>query len=110
MATKICHASSQLPRSETWRLCLPFFASRRGVRNLDCLWEREVSKWAYVPFLILLTSRLEGVARDHGSEGGVEEAAVSRDLEWWVFFRRLNFFFLHASESLDDELLKLLDS
>ena len=43
--------------------------------------------------------------RDHGSEGGVEEAAVSRDLEWWVLFRRLNFFFLHASESLDDELL-----
>ena len=50
--------------------------------------------------------------RDHGSEieGGVEKAAVSRDLEWWVSYRRLNFFFLHASESLDDELLELLDS
>ena len=31
--------------------------------------------------------------RDHGSEGAVERAAVSRDLEWWVLFRRLNFFF-----------------
>ena len=43
--------------------------------------------------------------RDHGSEGGIEKAAVSRDLEWWVPFRHLNFFFLHVSESLDDELL-----
>ena len=35
---------------------------------------------------------------------------LSRYLEWWVLSRRLNFFFLHALESLDsdDELLELL--
>ena len=76
MAMNIFQASNQLPRSHTWRLSFPL-RFPTGSEKGSSMGERSLSKWAYLPFLILFTSRLEGV-RDHGGEGSVQGAAVPR--------------------------------
>ena len=60
MAMNIFQASNQLPRSHTWRLSFPL-RFPTGSEKGSSMGERSLSKWAYLPFLILFTSRLEGV-------------------------------------------------
>lgn len=116
------HASSQLPKSQTCRVffffcCFPPVTVRRSSTG-----ESSLSNRAYLPFLILRTSRLEGVGTI--AVKGALWKLLTRDRERLLRFLsrvlllsrrsrlwRFDFRFrLSESESLDSDSDELLES
>lgn len=118
------HASSQLPRSQTCRVffvfcCFPPVTVRRSSTG-----ESSLSNRAYLPFLILRTSRLEGVGTiavkgalrkllTRNRERLLRFLSRVRLLSRWSRLWRLDFRFRlsdRESESLESDSDELLES